>query len=159
MHNSTATEFVHVVQGTMSLAFKDGHEEKFVAGDNFLIPRGNEAAWKATDRYEEYWVEFDPKRSDPASAETDPPVIRFDRNGTAGKGLAGTGRTKEYQYYSSPEKSSADVWDTKAFTAPDFHTPDYSELMVFLDGSVTLSTPTVRPRRSRQDVALVPKAR
>ncbi len=158
LRKTTATEFVHVVSGTMVLGFKDGHEEKFKAGDNFLIPKGAEVAWKSTPNYEEYWVLFDPGQSDATSSDRSPAVIRFEHDGPAGKGLSGTGRTKEYEYYSSPEKSSAGVWETEAFTAPKFHTPIYCELMLFLDGTVTLSTPSGQSETFQAgDVALVPK--
>jgi len=158
LRKTSATEFIHVVRGIITLGYKDGREEKFKAGDNLLIPRGAEVAWQGTDNVKEYWVMFDPGPSTSASTEDSPAVIKFDRDGPAGKGLTGKGRTKEYEYYSSPEKSSAGVWETEAFTAPKFHTPVYCELMLFLDGTVTLSTPSGQSETFKAgDVALVPK--
>ena len=87
-----------------------------------------------------------------------PTFFRLETDGPAGRGLSGKGRTKEYEYYTAPEGSSAGVWETPPFTAPNFHLTKYAELMVFVKGNVTLTTPDGQTERFKAgDVALVPK--
>jgi uncharacterized cupin superfamily protein len=159
LHMTKESEFIHVVRGSLTLGYKDGREEAFQAGDNLLIPRGAEVAWKGTKNLREFWVTFDSTGPAPAGS---PSVIKFERDGPQGKGLKPAPppewRAKEYDYYSSPAGSSAGVWETAGFVAKKFEAPNYCELMVFLDGEVTLSTPDGKSQTFKAgDVALVPK--
>src|ERR1700733_798147 len=153
-------EFIHVVRGSLTLGYKDGSEQTFQAGDNLLIPRGAEVAWKGTQNLREYWVTFD--STGPAPTDNTA-VIKFERDGPPGIGLQATSPqgpwpAKEYKYFSSVTGSSAGGWETQAHAAQKFHKPKYCELMVFLDGEVTLSTPDGGSQTFKAgDIALVPK--
>jgi uncharacterized cupin superfamily protein len=154
------SEFIHVIRGSLTLGYKDGREQTFQAGDNLLIPRGAEVAWKGTQNLREYWVTFDSTGPAPKGS---PAVIKFEHDGPAGKGLKPTPPrdpwpAKEHNYYSSATGSSAGVWETEAHAEQKFDKPNYCELMVFLDGEVTLSTPDGKSQTFKAgDVALVPK--
>jgi uncharacterized cupin superfamily protein len=158
LEKTKESEFIHLLRGSITLAYRNGHEETFKAGDNLLIPRGAEVSWKGTQNVREYWITFDSTGPEP---EGSPAVIKFDHDGPAGKGLQPIppqARAKEYKYYSSAQGSSAGVWETEPYAADKFHTPAYCELMVFLDGNVTLSTPNGKSETFKAgDVALVPK--
>ena len=158
MRKVTNTEFIYILEGTVTFEDKSGREETFKAGDAVLIPRGTEFSWKRTENEKEYWVIFDREGAGTPAPQGSPTFFRLDQNGPPDKGLSGKGRTKEYQYYTGADGSSAGVWETQPSTAPNFHLTKYAELMVFLSGNVTLSTPDGQTERfAAGDVALVPK--
>jgi uncharacterized cupin superfamily protein len=141
MHKVTNTEFIYILEGAVTLADKSGREETFKVGDAVVIPRGTEFQWKKSDNLKEYWAIFDREGPGTAAPQGTPTFFKLDRNGPPGKGLAGTGRTKEYEYYTGADGSSVGVWETQPHTSPAFHKTKYAELMLFLSGNVTLTTP------------------
>jgi uncharacterized cupin superfamily protein len=158
MRKVANTEFIYILEGAVTLLDKSGREETFKAGDAVLIPRGAEFQWKKTDNLKEYWVIFDREVQATPAPQGTPTFFRLDRNGPPGKGLAGTGRTKEHEYYRAADGSSVGVWETQPHTSPNFHKTKYAELMVFLSGNVTLTTPDGQTEKFKAgDVALVPK--
>lgn len=158
MRKVTNTEFIYILEGTVTFEDKSGREETFKVGDAVLIPRGTEFVWKRTQNEKEYWVIFDREAPGTPAPQGTPTFFRLSVDGPPGKGLAGTGRTKEYEYYTTADGSSVGVWETQAFTAPNVHLTKYAELMVFLKGNVTLTTPDGQTERFKAgDVALVPK--
>jgi uncharacterized cupin superfamily protein len=158
MRRVTNTEFIYILEGSVTFEDKSGREETFKAGDAVLIPRGTEFSWKRTNDEKEYWVIFDREGPGTSAPKTSPTFFRLERDGPAGKGLSGTGRTKEHEYYSGADGSSAGVWETQPYTSPAFHKTKYAELMLFLAGNVTLTTPGGQVECFKAgDVALVPK--
>jgi uncharacterized cupin superfamily protein len=158
MRKVTNTEFIYILEGTVTFEDKSGREETFKAGDAVLIPRGTEFAWKRTQNEKEYWVIFDREATGTPALQRAQTFFRLDMDGPAGKGLSGAGLAKEHEYYAGADGSSVGVWETQPFTAPNFHLTKYAELMVFLKGNVTLSTPDGQTERFKAgDVALVPK--
>src|SRR5262245_1611475 len=158
MRKVTNTEFIYILEGTVTFEDKSGREETFKAGDAVLIPRGTEFSWKKTVNEREYYVIFDREGPGTPAPQGTPTFFKLDRNGPADKGLTGTGRTKEHEYYKGADGSSAGVWETQPFTSQAFRMTKYAELMVFLNGNVTLSTPDGQTERFKAgDVALVPK--
>jgi len=160
MHRATSTEFIYLLEGAITLVDKSGREEAFRAGEALIIPRGAEFQWRKSDNVREYWVIFE--REDgpttlPAASGT-PYFFRLSRDGPDAKGLTGSGRTKEHQYYAGADGSSVGVWETAPHTSSGFHKTTYTELMVFLAGTVTLSTADGQQERFKAgEVALVPK--
>jgi len=158
MRKVTNTEFIYILEGAVTLADKSGREETFKVGDAVLIPRGTEFQWKKTDNLKEYWVIFDREAPGTPAPQGTPTFFKLDRNGPPGKGLAGTGRTKEHEYYSGADGSSVGVWETQPHTSPNFHKTKYAELMLFLSGNVTLTTPDGQTEKFKAgEVAFVPK--
>jgi uncharacterized cupin superfamily protein len=158
MRKVTNTEFIYILEGTATFEDKSGRNTTFKAGDAVLIPRGTEFAWKRTENEKEYWVIFDRETAGTLAPQGTPAFVRLEADGPAAKGLSGTGRTKEHEYYASADGSSVGVWETQPFTAPNFHLTKYAELMVFLKGNVTLTTPDGQTERFKAgDVALVPR--
>jgi uncharacterized cupin superfamily protein len=79
------------------------------------------------------------------------------RDGPQGVELKGSGRTREHEYYSGADGSSVGVWETAPYTSPSFHKTTYAELMVFLSGNTTLTTPDGQEERFKAgEAALVP---
>jgi uncharacterized cupin superfamily protein len=158
MRRVTNTEFIYILEGAVTLLDKSGREETFKAGDAVLIPRDTEFQWKKTDNLKEYWVIFDREAPGTSAPQQTPTFFKLDRNGPAGKGLVGSGRTREHEYYSGADGSSVGVWETQPHTSPAFHKTKYAELMLFLSGNVTLTTADGQTEKFKAgEVALVPK--
>jgi uncharacterized cupin superfamily protein len=64
-------EFMLVLDGSVSIAHEDGHEEVFRAGDAFVIPKGLPCQWKQTESIHKVYVILDdpkvPVPSEPVS--------------------------------------------------------------------------------------------
>jgi uncharacterized cupin superfamily protein/outer membrane protein assembly factor BamB len=159
MHTAASTEFIYLLEGTITLLHKSGVEEVFTPGDALVIPRGTEFQWKRSDNVREFWAIFE--REDgpgtlPPSSGT-PAFFKLSRDGPQGVGLKGSGRTREHEYYSGADGSSVGVWETAPHTSPGFHKTTYAELMVFLSGQTTLTTPDGQEERFKAgEAALVP---
>jgi uncharacterized cupin superfamily protein len=160
VRKATFTEFIHILEGSVVFEDKNGKETIFKAGDSVVIPRGTEFAWKKSNNMKEYWVIFDRQVEGVAPVQGEPMFYKLSPDGPAGKGLTAdkNGRTKEHEYFSGPDGSSVGVWETKPHTSPEFYETKYAELMLFLSGNVTLSTPEGQVERFKAgEVALVPK--
>lgn len=158
LHKATYTEFVYLLEGSVTLVDKAGVEAVYKAGDAFVIPRGTEVQWKKSDKLKEVYVIFDRESPDAPAVQGTPSFFKLEKDGPAGKGLVGKGRTKEHEYFSGPNHSSIGVWETAAHSAADFgRETRYAELMVILSGTVTLSTPQGQSETfTAGEVALVP---
>ena len=158
MRKVTNTEFIYILEGSVTFEEKSGRETTFRTGDAVLIPRGTEFSWKRTDNEKEYWVIFDRERPGTPAPKGQPTFIKLATDGPADKGLSGTGPTKEDQDDAGGDGSSVGVWETQPHTAAGFHMTKYAELMIFLKGNVTLTTPDGQTERFKAgDVALVPR--
>jgi uncharacterized cupin superfamily protein len=156
-HTPTYSEFMYLLEGSVTLVDGDGRRETFKAGDAVLVPRGTTYTWQQPEPLRKYYAIFDlePAGGAPAAKAT---FIRLDANGPAGTGLKGEGRTTSHRYYAGLAKSSVGVWETAPHTGADFHTTRYAELMVFLSGSGRLVTPDGRGQAfTAGDVVLVPR--
>ncbi len=153
------TEFVYVLEGSLMLTDARGRKETFRPGEAVLLPRGTEVTWEQDERMREYYVIFDVEESDEeSSADGEPPTfIRLDPSGGA-DGLTGEGSTKSHTYFSGPNRSSVGVWETAPLTDTEFYTPEFSEVMVFLSGNVTLTQPDGSEHTfGAGDAVLIPK--
>jgi uncharacterized cupin superfamily protein len=160
LHPTRSSEFIHLIEGEIILTDAAGHDEIFHPGDNLVIPRGANVAWKKTDYIKEFWVSFDPSPPGEAPAAADAPspeVIRLETDGPAGKGMRTSGKTKEYVYFKGPDKSYIGVWESEPDVITETKTK-YAELMIFLKGSVTISTPAGQTETFKAgDAAFVPR--
>jgi uncharacterized cupin superfamily protein len=156
-HTPKYSEFMYLLEGSVTLVDGDGRRESFKAGDAVLVPRGTTYTWEQTEPLRKYYAIFDLEPADgtPAARTS---WIRLDADGRGGKGLAGEGRTKSHRYHAGNGKSSVGVWETAPHTSADFHTTKYAELMVFLSGSGRLLTPDGPGQAfAAGDVVLVPR--
>jgi uncharacterized cupin superfamily protein len=128
------SEFMLYLDGSVTLIDSQGRQDTFTAGEAALVPRGVPYTWKQTEPIRKYWVIFDVTDTQEARPKS---YIRFDPSVE----LKGEGRTKEHMYYAAnDEKISAGVWEAQPQASPpeDFYTPNYTEFMYILEGSVTL---------------------
>jgi len=156
-HTPKYSEFMYLLEGSVTLVDDDGRRETFKAGDAVLVPRGTTYRWEQSEPVRKYYAIFDLEAPGAAPAPK-ASWIRLEADGPAAKGLTGEGRTKSHRYFAGSGKSSAGVWETAPHTASGFHTTKYAELMVFLSGSGTLVTPDGGGQSFRAgDVVLVPR--
>jgi uncharacterized cupin superfamily protein len=156
-HTPKYSEFMYLLEGSVTLIDGDGRKETFKAGDAVLVPRGTTYTWQQTEPLRKYYAIFDlePAGAAPAAKAT---FVRIEANGPAGQGLRGEGRTQSHRYYAGEGRSSVGVWETAPHTGADFHTTRYAELMVFLSGSGSLLTPDGGAQAfTAGDVLLVPR--
>lgn len=154
------TEFMYLLEGSVTLVDAAGREETFRAGDALLVPRGTTYTWKQTEPVRKYWAIFerDPAQVTSAASAAPPTFVRLHPGGPPETGLRGEGRTKSHAYYRGTDGSSVGVWETAPHTADGFHETRYAELMVFLSGTVTLRQPGgVEETFGPGEAALVPK--
>jgi uncharacterized cupin superfamily protein len=55
-----SSEFVYVLEGSVTLEDKSGRKDTFKAGDAFIIPRGMSVKWIQPEYLKEFWLYFDP---------------------------------------------------------------------------------------------------
>ncbi|MGD9902823.1 MAG: cupin domain-containing protein [Vicinamibacterales bacterium] len=139
-HTPAYSEFMYLLEGSVTLIDADGRHDTFKAGDAVLVPRGTTYTWQQTEPLRKYYAIFDlgPAGRAPAARAS---WVRLEADGPSGQGLTGEGRTKSHRYFAGGGKSSVGVWETAPHTSAGFHTTKYGELMVFLSGSGTLLTP------------------
>jgi uncharacterized cupin superfamily protein len=158
LRKATHTQLIYILAGSATFEDNRGHETMFKAGDAVLLPRGAEYAWKRTNNHSNYWVVFDRAGSGLPAPQAEPKVFRLESNGPTGLAANKDGRTKQHTYFQGPDGSSVGVWETQPYMAPGFHRTTYAELMMFLKGNATLSTPDGQVEHFKAgDVALVPK--
>ncbi len=153
------SEFMYIIEGSVTLVDAHGREETFEAGDAMFIPRGVTHYWKQSEVIRKYWAIFDEGEPDDWYDRTAAgSFIRFESHGPAGK-LTGEGRTREHMYYAArSEKLSAGVWEADPSTSDRFHAPEYTELMCILEGSVRIIDDAGNKELVKAgDVVLVPK--
>jgi uncharacterized cupin superfamily protein len=155
-HRPKYSEFMLLLEGSVTLVDGEGRQETFRAGDALVVPRGTEYTWVQPEKLRKYWVIFDRSEEIPPEPRT---FVRLERNGPPGKGLVGEGRTQYHTYFETPDgKESVGVWETKPHASPEYHETKYAELMVFLEGTASLVEKNGRQQKFEAgDVALVPK--
>ena len=62
-------EMMVVLEGSISIKDKSGHEETFRAGESFIIPKGTECAWKQYEYARKFYAIYDNPHSKTVDAE------------------------------------------------------------------------------------------
>src|SRR5262249_7875127 len=142
IHRKNESEFMYLIEGTVTLVDKDGRQDVFKAGDAFLVPRGTEFAYKQPEKLRKYYVVFDRESPDaPKPApEGKPTFIRLEIDGPNGAEWTTRGNTKMYRFYGDKEGATVGVWEATRLEDTSFRHPTYAELMIFLKGSMSLTT-------------------
>ena len=113
---STNTEFIYILEGSVTFEDKSGREETFKVGDAVLIPRGTEFSWKRTDNEKEYWAIFDRERRD-AGAAGHADVLPAGQGRPGGQGTVRHGPNERARVLHRADGSSVGVWETQPYTA------------------------------------------
>lgn len=150
MEPYAVNEYMHVLEGSVTMVHEDGHEETIRAGESFVVPKGTVCSWKQTEYMRKFFVIFD----DPSGiVASDPVKLRVIRPHAAGpaEGLAeseiadssiflsGVPTQHEHTYFEDPTgQMIVGLWESTPFeraVAPF----NRCELMVLLDGGMTLT--------------------
>ena len=157
-HTPKYSEFMYLIEGSVTLVDDDGRRDTFKAGDAVLVPRGTTYTWQQTEPLRKYYAIFDLEPAGGGAPAAKATFIRVAPDGPAGIGLTGEGRTQSHRYFAGGGKSSVGVWETAPHTATGFHTTKYAELMVFLSGSGSLAQPDGAEHAFKAgDVMMVPR--
>ena len=65
----SVNEFMHVLEGSVTIVYADGSEDTIKAGESFIIPKGLACSWKQSEYIRKFFVIFD----DPSGALADDP--------------------------------------------------------------------------------------
>lgn len=139
-------EFMHILEGSVTIVHEDGSEFTVSAGENFVIPKGTMCIWKQPEYVRKFYVIFDdPYRTGPADSASlrafkiDPglslePVETPDTDATAGD----SPEQHERSLYEDPTgRFRVGLWQSAPFEMASVPF-DRCELMVPLEGSMTL---------------------
>jgi uncharacterized cupin superfamily protein len=136
-------EFMHILEGSVTIISKDGHEELVHAGDSLVIPKGSPHIWKQTEPLRKFYYVFD----DPSGLEPDDPEslrgIKVDpkiplsplevEDPSRVFGDVPTWQLHIF-YKDVTERMSVGIWSTTEMHERPRKT-DYPELMHILEGS------------------------
>jgi uncharacterized cupin superfamily protein len=162
-------EFMLVLEGSVTIAHEDGHEETFRAGDAFVIPRGLRCAWKQTENIRKYYVIYEDSKTPLPEKPVAERAIRLEPQGPAGKGLTPLELPDTSIFVGDPPtqhdhtyfEDATDQMYAGTWTCTPMHrkpiTFARTELMCLLEGSVTLTDGTGKAHAFRApDCLLVP---
>ena len=157
-------EFMHILEGSVTIVHEDGHELTVQAGERFVIPKGTVCSWRQDGYIRKYFVIFDdPSGAEvpaaerrafkvPAEAELSPLEIA---DGSAFVG--GVPNMAEREFFADPTgQLSVGLW----MATPFERTPgpiDRCELMLPVEGEMTLSGDGREQTFRVGDAAFVPE--
>ena len=158
-------EFMHVLEGSVTMVLEDGSEETISAGEAFVIPKGLVCQWKQPEYMRKYFVIFDdasgalPEASSmkifrPSGDDSVTPIDITDTSQFIGD-IPVQG---QHEYFVDPTgQFMVGLWDSEAFERPVAPFNRY-EMMCILDGTVTMSDGAGNEQVFKAgDVAYVPK--
>jgi uncharacterized cupin superfamily protein len=143
------SEFMHVLEGSVTIVHEDGTEETMRAGDNFIIPKGTPCTWKQTEYIRKFFVIFDDAS---VAASNDPAQLRVIRPqpqgpdggltpAEAGDPAAFVGAVpdiSEHTYFTDPSgQLIVGLWEASAMERP-VGPINRCELMLPVEGEMTL---------------------
>lgn len=145
----SVNEFMHVLEGSVTIVYADGSEDTIKAGESFIIPKGLACSWKQSEYIRKFFVIFD----DPSGALADDPqslrVIRPLADGPEdGMAPYDPGNPADYMtdlpemtahtYFTDPTgQMVVGVWEAGPFERPTAPI-NRCELMLITKGSMTL---------------------
>ena len=142
MEPYSVNEFMHVLEGSVSIIGQDGSCETFSAGDSFVIPKGYVCSWKQTEYLRKFYVIFD-DASTKAEDLTPSSPIRLDLSVTLPKTpqqdptlfVGGAPIMHQLNVFSDvTERFVVGLWDSSAMQRVPGPI-NRSELMHILEGS------------------------
>ncbi len=139
-------EFMHVLEGSVTIVEPDGKETTVRAGESFILPKGLVCQWKQTEYVRKFFVIFDDTSGAKAGAAK-PGVIKIDTGAALGPmDIPDTSmfigpvpkQTVRSWFADATGQMTVGVWATTPFTRKVAPFPRH-ELMHLLEGSVTIA--------------------
>ena len=140
-------EFVHILEGSLSIVLNNGHKENFSAGQTFVIPKGLICGREQSCNTKFYYMRFEDETSQPHDNVQDLGVIRLNPSDTITEiPIPDTSQFQglipkhyKHSYYTDTTgRFLVAMWNSDPFEREVAPFNRY-ELMIFLKGSVTLS--------------------
>ncbi len=166
MEPYSVNEFMHVLEGAVTIVHQNGTEETIRAGESFIIPKGMPCQRKQTGYIRKFFVIFD----DPSgAAATDPAalkVIRPEPDGALAMADAGDPAgyvgapptVRAHEWYTDPTgQFSVGVWEAGPAMERPVGTINRCELMLPVKGSMTLLGDGEETVFETGDCAFVPR--
>jgi len=162
-------EFMLLLEGSVTMVLADGNEVTINAGEPFIIPKGLPCQWKQEGYVRKYFVILETPGA-PAAADVSSQGIILPKPAGPAEGMRqvviddpsgfiGDLPTQHnHTYYADPSNQFiCGLWDSSPFEAPAVAFPR-NELMILLEGSVTLSDETGKQQTFQAgDTVYVPK--
>ncbi len=139
-------EFMHVLEGSITIVHGDGSELTVNAGENFVIPKGTPCTWKQTEYVRKFFVIF----TDPSGATAENPealkAFKIEPDEDLPSADAGAPEdfvgavpdVSAHNWYEDPTgQFISGVWESTAFERP-VAPIGRCELMLPVKGSMTL---------------------
>lgn len=161
----SVNEYMHVLEGSVTIVHENGQEETISAGQDFVIPKGAPVQWKQTEYMRKFYVIFDDPSGDVGKPETltvrrpfgDDSLTPVGEQDTS-RYIGGVPEQHIKVYYSDPTgQMTVGIWDTT-----EMHTKPLpfarNELMHLLEGTVTITNGDGVARTfTKGDTFMVPK--
>jgi uncharacterized cupin superfamily protein len=128
-------EFMHVLEGSVTIVHEDGSELIVKAGERFFIPKGTVRSWQQTEAVRKYYMIF----PDPSGATAeDPKALRAFKIEIGAEQKAGSaGGISIYSIYRDPTSQySIGIWNPDVKGRGKKPMPA-AEILLPVDGSVT----------------------
>lgn len=148
-------EFMHLLEGTVTIIHEDGSELEVSKGERFFIPKGTVRSWKQTGPVRKYYMIF-PDPSGPAPRDTGSLRAFKVESKPSQKAIDGSSASSFAQIYKDPTgRYSIGIWNS----AENARTPEpmaATEMLLPVEGSLTLVGADSEHEVGPGDVVLVP---
>ena len=162
----SVNEFMHVLEGSVTIVDDGGREQVFAAGDSFVIPKGTPCVWKQTEYMRKFYVIFDDRSGTPTAdpdwlrairVEPDAALPHLEQQDTSRYTRGVPDQHLLEMYADVTEQFHVGLWDTSEMHTRALPFPR-NELMHLLAGEVTITNGDGKPFRFRRgDTFLVPR--
>jgi uncharacterized cupin superfamily protein len=166
MEPYNVNEFMHVLEGSVTIVHENGAPETIRAGESFVIPKGTPCQWKQSEYIRKFFVIFD----DPSGAEAPDPaarrVIRPDPQGALKEAAPGDPAAfvgpvpdiADHTWYEDPTgQFVVGAWEAGPTMERPVGPINRCELMLPVKGSMTLIGDGEETTFAPGQVAFVPK--
>ncbi len=143
----SVNEFMHVLEGSITIVEQGGKATTIKAGESFIIPKGLVCQWRQTEYVRKFFVIFDDSSGAKSADTAKLHVIKIDTTSPLGPmdipdtsvfvGPVPTQTVKGW-FDDATGQLTVGVWATTPFTRKVMPFPRY-ELMHLLEGAVTIS--------------------
>ncbi len=140
-------EFMHVLEGSVTMELEDGSSTTISAGENFIVPKGLVCRWVQTEYMRKFFVIFSSAEDEihdnparygimtPRPSDATTPIVIKDTSRILG---AVPEQYNHIYYTDRTGQFTVGMWNSTAFERPVFEF-DHFDLMCILEGEATVS--------------------
>lgn len=158
-------EFMHVLEGSVTIVEASGRQTTVKAGESFIIPKGTPCHWHQSENIRKFFVIFPDKAGTKTADAAKLGVIKLDTGQPLGPSdipdksiFTGPVPTQHARTWfdDASGQLTVGVWDTTPFSRHPALFPR-TELMHLLEGSVTIGSGAAAQTFKAGDTFLVPE--